>query len=152
METALPEDAVSASSEPTVPTDAGAYRFWTEEHVRFADLDPLGHANNNAIGTYFEAARLFARAGRPLGAGGRSVVLARIAIDFRAELQYASPVRIGSKVLAIGRTSLTLASAIFDGDRCAASAQAVCVVFDLASRRPAAVDEALRTRLMEIAG
>jgi hypothetical protein len=33
----------------TDPIKPAAYRFWMDEHVRFSDLDPLGHANNNAI-------------------------------------------------------------------------------------------------------
>lgn len=134
-------------------TDPRTYRFWIEEHVRFADLDPLGHANNGAIGAYFEAARvaLFDTAGRPLGAGGLSVVLARIAIDFRGELRHGARLRVGARATRLGRTSVALSSAVFEGDRCAASSEAVCVLFDLASRRPAELPEDLRARLLEIA-
>ena len=40
------------------PTDPGSYSFWATEHVRFADLDMLGHVNNKAYATYFEPARV----------------------------------------------------------------------------------------------
>ncbi|HEV7370085.1 thioesterase family protein [Arenibaculum sp.] len=136
------------------PTDPAAYRFWTEEHVRFADLDPLGHANNNAIGTFFEAARvdLFARSGNPVSGGPLGVVLARITIDFRAELHYGAPIRIGTRVVRFGRTSLDVRSAIFRGDLCAATSEGVCVLIDMEGRRPTPFPDALRARLAEIAG
>jgi acyl-CoA thioester hydrolase len=134
--------------------DPGSYRFWIDEHVRFADLDPLGHANNGAIGAYFEAARvaLFDACGNEVGSSGRSVVLARIAIDFRAELRRDARLRVGAKVTRIGRTSVNLASAVFAGDVLAAGSEAVCVLFDLATRRPAEVPDELRARLLEVAG
>lgn len=135
------------------PTDAAGYRFWSEERVRFADLDPLGHANNNAIGTYFESARvdLFAAAGGVLGtdvrATGRTVVIARLAIDFRAELHHPAQVRIGTRVLRLGRSSVTLGSAVFHDERCIATCEAVCVIIDLESRRPADIPPETRERL-----
>ena len=44
-------------------------------------------------------------------------------------------VRIGARVLRLGRTSFTLAGAVFDGERCAATAVVVAVLFELAQRR-----------------
>lgn len=135
----------------TVPE---TYRFWTGEHVRFADLDPLGHANNNAIGTFFEVGRvdLFARAGNPVSGGPLGVVLAHIAIDFRAELRYGDLVRIGTRVSRFGRTSIDVQAGLFRGDQCAATSEGVCVLIDMGPRRPTPIPDALRARLAEIAG
>ena len=71
------------------PTNPVGFRAWTDETVRFADLDPLGHANNAAFNVYFESARaaLFTEAGA-LEQNGRSVVIAWLTIDFRTELNY----------------------------------------------------------------
>ncbi|HSK41450.1 MAG TPA: thioesterase family protein [Arenibaculum sp.] len=135
-------------------TNPETYRFWIDEHVRFADLDPLGHANNTAIGTYFESARvsLFEQAGDGVTGPDAGVVLARIVIDYRAELRYPARLRIGVRVGRIGTTSVTLESAVFDGARCAASSEAVCVLIDTSARRPTALPEALRARLTDAAG
>src|SRR5215210_7725357 len=116
------------------------YRHWIEDRVRFADLDPLGHCNNAAIGGFFESSRvaLFTQAGQPVSGGAFSIPIVRIEIDFRHEILYGARVRVGARVLRLGRTSLTLADAVFDGDRCAATAQVVAVLFDLARRRPVA--------------
>src|SRR5262249_42594270 len=88
--------------------DAAVYRFWIDEHVRFADLDPLGHANNAAISGYLESVRvaLFAHVGSALGQHGRSVVLARLLVEFRAELRYADRLRVGARVVRLGRSSM----------------------------------------------
>src|SRR3954469_13813150 len=122
------------------------YRHWIEDRVRFADLDPLGHYNNAAINGFFESSRvaLFTDAGFPVSGGTLSIPIARIEIDFRHEILYGARVRVGARVLRIGRTSFTLAGAVFDGDRCAAAAQVVAVLFDLAQRRPVEIPGDLR--------
>jgi acyl-CoA thioester hydrolase len=125
------------------------YRHWIEDRVRFADLDPLGHCNNAAIGGFFESSRvaLFTDIGHSVSGGGLSIPIARIEIDFRREILYGARVRVGARVLRIGRRSLTLAGAVFDGDRCAAAAQVVAVLFDLAQRRSVDIPGDLRDAL-----
>jgi len=125
------------------------YRHWIEDGVRFADLDPLGHCNNAAIGGFFESSRvaLFTDAGFPVSKGTLSIPIARIEIDFRHEILYGARVRVGARVLRIGRTSFTLAGAIFDADQCAAAAQVVAVLFDLAQRRSVEIPADLRQTL-----
>src|SRR3954464_2431525 len=125
------------------------YRHWIEDRVRFADLDPLGHCNNAAIGGFFESSRiaLFADAGHPVGGGALSMPIVRTEIDFKHGILYGARVRVGARVLRIGRTSFTLAGAVFDGDRCAAAAQVVAVLFDLAQRRSVEIPADLRQTL-----
>ena len=129
--------------------DPSFYRHWIEDRVRFADLDPLGHCNNAAIGGFFESSRvaLFAEAGYAAGGGALSIPIVRIEIDFRHELHYGARVRVGARVLRFGRTSFTLAGAVFDGDRCAATAQVVAVLFDLGQRRSVEIPGDLRDTL-----
>ncbi|WP_207460370.1 thioesterase family protein [Azospirillum sp. SYSU D00513] len=127
-------------------TDPEGYRFWVDEHVRFADLDPLGHVNNNAIGVYFEQARVVLLTA---GLGLRrespwTVVIARSLIEYKAELHYPAEVRIGARVLRAGNSSLTLGSAIFQGDRCIATQEAVLVIVDKAAHRPTPIPDAVR--------
>jgi acyl-CoA thioester hydrolase len=135
-------------------TSLSDYTYWIDEHVRFSDLDPLGHANNAAISGYFESARvaLFHDAGNSPVSGPRSVVIARLAIDFRAELRYPAKIRIGTRVTRFGRSSLTLAGAVFQGDTCVATCEVVCVIIDLGSRRSVEIDPDLRAKLTELAG
>jgi len=132
-------------------TDPAAYRFWIEERVRFADLDALGHVNNNAIGVYFESGRvaLMESCGGFRSESPWSVVLARSLIEYKAELLYPATARVGMRVLRLGNSSVTLGSAIFNGDTVVATQEAVCVIVDAATHRPTPLTPALRAGLSE---
>jgi acyl-CoA thioester hydrolase len=130
------------------PFEPSFYRHWIEDRVRFADLDPLGHCNNAAIGGFFESSRvaLFTDIRQPVSGGALSIPIVHIEIDFRHDILYGARVRIGARVLRLGRTSLTLAGAVFDDNRCAA-AQVVAVLFDLKQRRSVEISGDLRDAL-----
>src|SRR3954453_16802912 len=85
------------------------YRHWIEDRVRFEDIDPLGHCNNAAINGFFESSRvaLFTEARLPVSGGSLSILIVRIEIDFRHELLYGARVRVGARILRIGRTSFS---------------------------------------------
>jgi len=77
------------------------YHHWIGDRVRFADLDPLGHCNNAAIGGFFESSRiaLFADAGHPVSGGALSIPIVRVEIDFRHEILYRSLTAIAARQL-----------------------------------------------------
>ena len=139
------------TTKPIDAADPASYRFWIEDHVRFADLDPLGHCNNAAISTFFESSRvaLFAAAGHLLGHDGKSLSITRLLIEFRRELGYGARVRIGARVVKLGRTSVTLAGAVFDREHCAATAEVVGVLIDLQKRSSTELPPDLRARLVD---
>jgi acyl-CoA thioester hydrolase len=126
--------------------DQRRYKHWTLDHVRFSDLDPLGHVNNNAIGQYFENARaaLFMEVTPHWPRRHHLFVLARIAIDFRRELHMPAQLRIGTAALRMGRTSLILASGLFHGEDGIAYGETVSVYIDNATRKPAEIPAELR--------
>lgn len=130
-------------------TRPDTHRFWIDEHVRFADLDTLGHVNNNAIGVYFEQARVALthefggfREGCPW-----TVVLARSVNEFKAELRFPAAVRVGLRVLRLGNSSVVLGGGLFHEDRCIATQEAVCVIVDAATHRPAPIPDPVRAAL-----
>lgn len=129
-------------------TDPAIYRHWTDEHVRFNDLDPLGHANNNAIGVYFESGRV----GFHDAIGLRDnlenqFVAARTVIEYKAEIHRPNRLRIGTGVLRIGRTSWMLGCGLFIGDRCMATNECVLVLIDTGTRRPVQIPDLARDAL-----
>ena len=129
--------------------DQHRYKHWTLDHVRFSDLDPLGHVNNNAIGQYFENARaaLFMEVTPEWPRRDRLFVLARIAMDFRRELHMPADLRIGTAVLRLGHTSLILGSALFHGEDGIAYAETVSVFIDNTTRKPVEIPNELRSIL-----
>jgi acyl-CoA thioester hydrolase len=133
------------------PQLAGSYRFWTREHVRFDDLDMLGHANNKAFTTYAESGR--AAFLREIGLSWgpqveRQSVIVHLELDYHGELHYPAELRVGVNVRHIGRTSFTLGFGIFEGERCVASGKTVFVRIDAKSRKPVALDQIERGCLL----
>src|SRR5262245_14203995 len=119
------------------------YKFWIEEIVRFADIDMLGHLNNNAIGVFCESARfeIFVQTGFLFNTEERIIVVARTTYDYLAQVTYPAELHIGTGVAKIGRSSVTLASGVFDGDKCVATHHAVCVYLDRSRKESMEIPE-----------
>lgn len=112
------------------PQDAAGYRRFVDQHLRFSDTDMLGHVNNVAIAALHESGRV--QYGYELAADApaptQGFILARLEIDYLAELHYPAMVRVGARLERIGRTSMTVGTAIFtDDDRCVSTARGVLV-------------------------
>ena len=93
-------------------------------------LDRQGHVNNAVFATFFETGRVTHIL--DLLDPGETYLLARIEIDYLDELHYPDTVDIGTRILAIGRTSYRLGGAVFSGERCVATAESVLVLADVA--------------------
>jgi len=140
------------SQSPPMPFDDAKifdkkrYKHWVDDHVRFSDLDALGHTNNNAIGQFFENARavLFMEVTPQWPYRDQIFVLARIAIDYRHELHMPAQVRVGTSVTGFGRTSMRMASALFHGEIGIAYAETVSVLIEEHSRQPVEIPADLR--------
>ncbi len=128
---------------------AAYYKHWIEDRVRYRDLDTFGHLNSAVYSTYFETGRVeILRAVGLAVTGGQAdpFALVRQAIDYRKELNLGTRVRIGTRVVKLGRTSIVMASAIFNDDECAATAEIIGVRIDHKTRRPLELTEDLRQR------
>jgi acyl-CoA thioester hydrolase len=126
----MPSDIDTLLDDPRI--------VWTEDVLRFADTDANGHINNTLFSVLCESGRvnMFRTRFDPTLPANRFFVIARLAIDFRAELFYPGKVRTGTWLTKLGRSSVALSQAIVGGDRLAAEAEAVCVLMDGATRRP----------------
>jgi acyl-CoA thioester hydrolase len=120
--------------------------LWTEDVLRFADTDAIGHINNTTFSVLCESGRVHLLETRinPTLPTGVFFVIARLAIDFRAELHYPGAVRTGTWIARIGRSSLVLEQMIMSEGRLAATSEAVCVLMDGATRRPVVFPEESR--------
>jgi acyl-CoA thioester hydrolase len=67
------------------------------------------------------------------------------------EIHYPGRVRIGTCVARIGRSSITVEQALFQGDVCFATSRGVMVMLDHATRRPAELPAALRAGFAALA-
>jgi len=128
-----------APSSQTPRLEDFPYRL--TDNVRFADLDPNGHVNNAVYATYFETGRVTLVKDRSYGLmpDGLTWIMVRLDIHFRAELRWPGTIEMGLGVAKFGRTSVTFDQVVFSQDRCVASAQAVTVLIDEATRKPTAL-------------
>ena len=107
------------------------------DKLRYADTDKLGHVNNAAFSTFFETGRveLLHDPAAPLHGPGGGFVIARVTIDYVAEILWPGKVDIGTRVASVGRSSVRLEQALFQDGRHVASAESVIVHIDLAERK-----------------
>ncbi len=123
------------------------------DKLRYGDTDRQGHINNAVFSTFLETGRvelIYDRA-RRLVEPGTAFVIARLEMDFRAELLWPGEVEIGTRIASIGRSSVRLEQAIFQGERCVASGITVMVQMDEATRKARPFSETVRERLAQLA-
>jgi len=127
-------------------TNRDAYDFWHREQIRFSDTDMLGHVNNVAYVAIIESGRVaFARSGL-LGPLTKKFVfvMARIEIDYRAEVHYPADILVGTCLISIGRSSIVLGTGVFTSSFCAATSLTTLVQIDTETRRATPIGKNLR--------
>jgi acyl-CoA thioester hydrolase len=120
-----------------------AYPWIQREHVRFRDCDAMGHVNNAVYSTYLEQARI--------GILGNlePFILARVEIDFRAELRSGEDVEVRSRCAHVGTKSFSLEHQIWSGERLVADARSVLVGYDYEAGTSVPLTANQRRRLTE---
>jgi len=116
---------------------------------RFYETDAFRHINNTVVAGWFETARepifrIFAPSMQPQDL---PLILARIEVDFVAQIHYGDEVTIETGIAAIGNSSFVVRHTAFQGGREVARGQAVQVHFDWQSAASAPLTEALRAQL-----
>ena len=119
------------------------------DKLRYGDTDRQGHVNNAVFATFMETGRveLIYSSDDPLLDDGFSFVLAKLDIDYVAEVLWPGTVEIGTRVTRVGRSSVTMDQAVFQNGRLCAKAETVVVHFDQATRKSHAFSEVQRAKL-----
>ncbi|WP_394822742.1 acyl-CoA thioesterase [Pendulispora albinea] len=124
------------------PHDSPALRledfpFRTHDTIRYGDTDRQGHVNNAAFATFCETGRVafLHLTEQSLAHPGTSFVIARLVLDFRAEITWPGTVDIGTRLTKVGRSSMTLEQGLFQNGRCAATSESIVVLVDDATRK-----------------
>lgn len=99
------------------------------DKIRYADTDRQGHVNNAVFATFLETGRVeFLIAGdHGILEEGASFVIARLTLNFIAEITWPGSVSIGTGILKIGSSSITLFQQLHQEDICVATAQTAIV-------------------------
>ncbi len=118
---------------------------------RFGDIDGLRHINNTKLPEWFELARMpLYRIFHPdLNLDGWSLIMARIAVDFTAQMTFDKEVEIRTWVSRIGRSSFTVSQEAWQDGVLAARGEAVIVHYDFAGLSSLAIPDARRHELSQ---
>jgi len=132
--------------------DRAIYPHWCTDTVRFSDQDAAGHVNNVALCAYMETAHLTFM--RDMGLMERSEegvrgISAGMTVSFLAESHWPGRVELGTGVMRIGTSSITVGSAAFKDNSCIVAAE--MTVVRLRGRTPHPIDAALRFQLQKYA-
>jgi acyl-CoA thioester hydrolase len=111
------------------------------DSVRFRDCDAMGHVNNAVYSTYLEQARIGV-----LG-GLAPFILARVEIDFRAELRAGEEVEVATRCSRVGTKSFDLAHVVRADGRVVAEAKSVLVGYDYEAGRSVPITDTTKRRL-----
>jgi acyl-CoA thioester hydrolase len=124
-----------------VESSGNGHPFVHRESIRFRDCDAMGHVNNAVYSTYLEQARIGVLGGLD------DFILARVEVDFRAELDAGGEVEVLTRCPRIGTKSFDLEHKIRKDGRLVAEAKSVLVGYDYAKRESIPISEDLKRRL-----
>lgn len=127
------------------------FPFQTFDKVRYADTDRQGHVNNAAFSTFLETGRVefLYDPHSPLTADNASFVIASLSLKFVTEINWPGRIDIGTGVIKIGSSSLTLYQGLFQDGRCVATSESVIVQIDEQTKKSRPLSDQARTFLTQ---
>jgi acyl-CoA thioester hydrolase len=131
--------------------DLVTYPYSAVIQTRWRDLDKLGHINNVSMAGLVEEGRgAFNRSLALTPIPGVRWLIANVDIAYVAEAFFPGDVVIGSGILRIGDTSWTIASGVFQREKCVAIADTVLVYTDADGKAalPPSLKDMLATQLL----
>jgi acyl-CoA thioester hydrolase len=121
----------------TLAPSLADFPITTIEKLRFADTDRQGHITNTVFAVCCQNARmeLLCDPRRVPIPRNTQFVIARLVLEFRAEMHWPGIVEIGTRVERVGRSSITLVQALFVDEACVATAESIVALMDMTTRR-----------------
>ncbi|WP_458524925.1 acyl-CoA thioesterase [Onishia taeanensis] len=125
--------------------------FITPLEPAFHDTDALGHINNTRLPAWFEQGRteLFRLFTPDLDPRKWRLILARLDVEFLAELHYGARVEIRTWLTRLGKSSFTVTQEAWQHGRCCARGHTVMVHYDHGEKRARPIEGELRAALEE---
>tara|TARA_Y100001968_G_scaffold330220_1_gene381460 strand:- start:1056 stop:1466 length:411 start_codon:yes stop_codon:yes gene_type:complete len=107
------------------------YQFHHKTKTRWKDLDAFQHINNAVFLSYFEDARIALFERWDLQPNGKSLIVAKVVVNYYKQLLHPSDFVIGQKVSRVGNTSFDIQSTMFNAhNEIISDAVITCVCFD----------------------
>lgn len=102
---------------------------------RFSETDALGHINNTVVPVWFESARapVFEIFNPNQDLSKWNLILAKIEVNYLAQMEYTHETEIHTYIAKIGRTSFTVLQQVWQAGQKVAEGECVLVKFDYPS-------------------
>ena len=116
---------------------------------RFSETDALGHISNTSLPVWFEDARqpVFKLFTPTLDIKTWPLILARLDVDFTAQIYYGDLVTVKTGISRLGNSSLEVYQEAWQRDQRAARGRTTLVHFDYAAQKAKPIDGELRETL-----
>ncbi|KEQ16321.1 acyl-CoA thioesterase [Endozoicomonas numazuensis] len=118
---------------------------------RFCETDALGHINNTVLPVWFEQARepIFRLFSPELDTETWRLIIARIEVEFTAQLKYGSDVEIRTYLEKVGNSSMYIHHEAWQKDVLAARGKTVLIHYDYEAEKATPIPDDIRQILLE---
>lgn len=126
--------------------------MWTNTlQPRFSETDALGHVNNTVLPVWFEDSRtpIFELFCPGMNVNDWHLIIAKIDVDFLAEIYYGKSVEIRTFMNKIGNSSMVVGHEAWQDNQLVAKGTAVLVHFDHTSKSSKPISEEVRIVLQQ---
>lgn len=116
---------------------------------RFYETDAFAHVNNTVVTGWFETARepIFRIFTPDMDIRRLHLILARIEVDFVAQIYYGKDVTVNTAIEKIGNSSFTVVHEAWQNGAVVARGKAVQVYFDFATQKSGRIPDHYRVEL-----
>jgi acyl-CoA thioester hydrolase len=107
--------------------------MWTNTlQPRFSETDALGHVNNTVLPVWFEESRspIFELFCPGMAVDDWHLIIAKIDVDFLAEIYYGKPVEVRTYMNKVGNSSMVVGHEAWQEGQMVAKGHAILVHFD----------------------
>ena len=126
--------------------------MWTNTlEPRFAETDALGHINNTVLPIWFEDSRtpIFELFCPGMDVNDWHLIIAKIDVDFLAEIFYGKSVEIRTFMIKIGNSSMVVGHEAWQEGKIVAKGSATLVHFDHTTKSSKPISDAIRAILQQ---
>lgn len=118
---------------------------------RFSDTDALGHINNTMLPIWFEGARnpVFKIFTPTLELSTWPLILAKIDVNFEAQIFYGEALEVRTYISRIGGSSFDVFQELWQNGHRVANGTSVMVHFDYKTQSSAAIPESIKEQLKQ---
>jgi acyl-CoA thioester hydrolase len=126
--------------------------MWTNTlNPRFSETDALGHINNTVLPVWFEDNRtpMFELFCPGMDTNDWHLIIAKIDVEFLAEIYFGKPVEIRTYMIKIGNSSMVVGQEAWQEGKLTAKGSAVMVHFDHTTKSSKPIADETRAILQQ---